>query len=120
MRCLATNPHARPAADEIEGQLGGMIAALAAGTLPEAIPFPIFAEAAGLLKGGSSPLKGGSSIRQSSVKGGSSPLQGRSPRGQDWLPPMQAGGGLRESDALSDSTSSAQGGSFEERSASLE
>jgi len=44
MRCLSPNPHARPAMDEIEGQLGGMVAALAAGTLPPPLPFPIFGE----------------------------------------------------------------------------
>lgn len=100
MRCLATNPHARPAADEIEGQLGGMIAALAAGTLPEAIPFPIFAEAAGSLKGGSSPLKGGPSPRQ------------------NWLPPIPAVGGLREAVAHSDSAPSVHHGSSDEGSVS--
>ncbi len=42
LRCLSPNPHARPAMDEIEGQLGGMVAALAAGTLPKPLPFPAY------------------------------------------------------------------------------
>ena len=44
LRCLSTNLHARPAADEIEGQLGGMVAALAADTMPQPAPFSILAD----------------------------------------------------------------------------